>query len=57
MAIEPLKRVIVNEDENGTQTTRLPNNQEMMDKINELIKHVGNMDARMREERFKKLFK
>ncbi|OJT57362.1 hypothetical protein [Bacillus licheniformis] len=41
MTIEPLKRIIVNEGEEGIQTARLPNNQEMMNKINEVIKYVN----------------
>lgn len=56
MTIEPLKRIIVNEDEEGIQTTRLPNNQEMMNKINEVIKYVNmiGMKVAKLEERVPK---
>jgi hypothetical protein len=47
MAIEPLKRIVVSEDDEGTQTTRLPNNLEMMNKINEIIKYVNMIDMKV----------
>ncbi|MGG2091319.1 hypothetical protein AB1283_00955 [Bacillus sp. S13(2024)] len=39
--IQPLKRIVIENREDGTQVTRLPNNEEMMDKINEIIKCVN----------------
>ncbi|MCY8549389.1 hypothetical protein MOD25_05665 [Bacillus haynesii] len=49
MTLEPLKRIIVNEDEEGTQTARLPNNQEMMNKINEIIEYVNMIGTKVTE--------
>ncbi|MES9681764.1 hypothetical protein ABWK22_02365 [Gottfriedia acidiceleris] len=64
MPIESLKRIIVSEDEDGTQTSRLPNNQEMMDKINEVIKYVNMIDMKvtgmahtMHKQEVKNMFK
>lgn len=46
--IEPLKRIIVEDMSDGTQVTRLPNNREVMDKINEIIKYINQQeDVRM----------
>ncbi|UUV47078.1 hypothetical protein [Bacillus phage vB_BanS-Thrax5] len=39
--IKELERIILEDREDGTQVTRLPNNQEMMDKINEIVKQVN----------------
>lgn len=39
--LKPLQRIIVSNDEDGTQVSRLPNNQEMMNKINEIINHIN----------------
>jgi len=49
MSIELLKRIIVNEDEKGTQIARLPNNQEMMNKINEIIEYVNMIGTKVTE--------
>jgi len=45
MKVQPLERVVVEDNEDGTQITRLPNNAEMMDKINEIIRVVNELDA------------
>ncbi|UGO50970.1 toxin [Bacillus phage vB_BanS_Nate] len=39
--IQELERVIVESNDNGLQTTRLPSNAEMMDKINEIVRQVN----------------
>lgn len=39
--IKELERIIVENREDGTQVTRLPNNEEMMQKINQIIKQVN----------------
>ncbi|MGG0308309.1 hypothetical protein ABEY43_07155 [Priestia megaterium] len=39
--IDLLNRIITNTEEDGTQISRLPNNQEVMDKINEIVKIVN----------------
>lgn len=41
--IKELKRIIVEEREDGTQVTRLPNNAEMMNKINEIVREVNKL--------------
>lgn len=41
--IEELKRIIVSEDEEGLQTTRLPSQAEMMEKINEIVRQVNHL--------------
>lgn len=45
MKIKPLERVVVETDNNGSQITRLPNNEEMVDKINEIIRVMNELDA------------
>ncbi|PFS71214.1 hypothetical protein COK56_29755 [Bacillus cereus] len=45
MKIKPLERIVVETDNNGSQITRLPNNEEMVDKINEIIRVVNELDA------------
>jgi hypothetical protein len=47
MAIEPLKRIVVDEDEDGTQTTKLPSNLEMMNKLNEIIQCINIIDSKV----------
>ncbi|MCU4999514.1 hypothetical protein OCD70_05400 [Bacillus tropicus] len=44
MKIKPLERIVV-ESDNDLQITRLPNNEEMVDKINEIIRVVNELDA------------
>lgn len=39
--IKELERIVIETKEDGTQTTRLPNNEEMMSKINDIIKQVN----------------
>ncbi|AGI11942.1 toxin [Bacillus phage vB_BanS-Tsamsa] len=39
--IKELERIIIEDNLDGTQTTRLPNNAEMMEKINEIVKQVN----------------
>ncbi|MFE4764405.1 hypothetical protein [Bacillus mycoides] len=42
--MEELRRIIVEDKEDGTQLSRLPNNEEMMNKINELIRYTKRLD-------------
>ncbi|WP_231040450.1 hypothetical protein [Bacillus velezensis] len=44
MTIKKLTRVIVETKEDGTQITRLPNSQEIMNKINEIIDFCNRLD-------------
>jgi hypothetical protein len=44
MPLQPLTRIIVSNNDNGLQTSRLPNNQEMMDKINEIVNFVNRLE-------------
>ena len=44
MPLQPLTRIIVSNNEDGLQTSRLPNNQEMMDKINEMVNFVNRLE-------------
>lgn len=39
--IKHLQRIIIESKEDGTQISRLPSNEEMMNKINEIINHVN----------------
>jgi len=39
--IKELERIIVENREDGTQVTRLPNQAEMMQKINEIVRQVN----------------
>ena len=44
MSINKLDRVIVSHGVNGTQTSRLPDNEEMMNKINEIVELVNKIE-------------
>lgn len=41
--IKELKRIIVQNNADGTQLTRLPNQEEMMNKINEIVREVNKL--------------
>lgn len=41
--IAELTRIIIENREDGTQVTRLPNNEEMMNKINEIVRQVNQL--------------
>jgi hypothetical protein len=47
MTIEKLKRIVVEESEDGTQTTKLPSNLDMMNKINEIIDVINILDMKL----------
>lgn len=51
--MEELKRIIVEDREDGTQISRLPNNEEIMNKINELIKYTKRIDKNKQSETIK----
>ncbi|WP_243523690.1 hypothetical protein [Bacillus pseudomycoides] len=42
--MEVLKRIVVEDKEDGTQVSGLPNNEEIINKINELIRYVNWLD-------------
>ncbi|MEC2645574.1 hypothetical protein [Bacillus thuringiensis] len=48
--MEELKRIIIEDKEDGTQVSRLPNNEEMMNKINELIRYTEQLDKNKQSE-------
>lgn len=56
MGIKPLERIIVETKEDGTQIARLPNNQEMMQKINEVINFVNRMEKEKQDKPVKDIF-
>lgn len=41
--ILPLKRVITENNLDGTQVSRLPNNEEIMNKINEMVRFLNSL--------------
>ncbi|MDZ5480427.1 hypothetical protein ACQKN7_28575 [Bacillus cereus] len=51
--MEELKRIVVEDREDGTQITRLPNNEEMMEKINELIRYTKQLDKNKQSKQIK----
>ncbi|ANN35306.1 hypothetical protein A9498_04020 [Bacillus thuringiensis serovar coreanensis] len=42
--MKELQRVVIENLENGTQVTRLPNAEEMMNKINELVRYTKRLE-------------
>jgi len=42
--LNELKRIIMNTDKEGIQISRLPNNEEMMNKINEIVRYVNQLE-------------
>lgn len=57
MPIQPLKRLIIDNSDDGLQVTRLPNNEEMMFKINEIIAFVNKLEKEQQEEQHDKIFR
>ncbi|MGG1147083.1 hypothetical protein [Bacillus wiedmannii] len=53
--IEPLKRVVIEKNADGTQVTRLPNHEEMVNKVNEIIIYLNQKEILKREDRIKGL--
>lgn len=51
--MEELKRIIVEDKEDGTQISRLPNNEEIMNKINELIRYTKRLDKNKQSKTIK----
>lgn len=51
--MEELRRIIVEDKEDGTQLSRLPNNEEMMNKINELIRYTKRLDKNKQSKTIK----
>ncbi|WP_426940719.1 hypothetical protein ACQCPO_30675 (plasmid) [Bacillus mycoides] len=53
--MEELKRIVVEDKEDGTQMSRLPNNEEIMNKINELIRYTKRLDKNKHSKTIKGL--
>lgn len=53
--IEPLKRVIIENNEDGTQVTRLPNHEEVVNKVNEIIKYLNKQESDRKQDRIRGL--
>ncbi|EML6324910.1 hypothetical protein [Bacillus cereus] len=53
--IEPLRRVIIENNADGTQVTRLPNHEEVVKKVNEIIIYLNKKEILKREDRIKGL--
>ncbi|PEL97689.1 hypothetical protein CN604_18675 [Bacillus wiedmannii] len=51
--MEELKRIVVEGREDGTQISRLPNNEEIMNKINELIRYTKRLDKNKQSKTIK----
>lgn len=51
--MEELKRIIVEDKEDGTQISRIPNNEEIMNKINELIRYTKRLDKNKQSQTIK----
>lgn len=44
MPLNELKRIVVSNYQDGTQLSRLPDNEEMMNKINEIIRFINLLE-------------
>ena len=44
--IKQLTRVIIESTEDGLQTSRLPNNEEVMNKINEIVRYINYIEQK-----------
>lgn len=55
--IKPLQRIVIGNEDNGNQTSRLPNQEEMMDKINQIITVVNELDSHKTIQIHKKFVK
>ncbi|MEX3713398.1 hypothetical protein ABFV99_13420 [Cytobacillus horneckiae] len=53
MPIQPLERIVVKNTKDGFQTTKLPSNEDMMNKINEIVRLVNHLE----QNDFKRSFK
>lgn len=53
--VRKLERVVVETREDGTQVTRLPNNKEVIDKINEIIDIVDQVEKEKMIEAYRKI--
>lgn len=51
--MDELKRIVVEDREDGTQVSRLPNNEEMMNKVNELIRYTKRLDKNKQSKTIK----
>ncbi|MEY8695922.1 hypothetical protein AB9M90_15295 [Bacillus safensis] len=56
MSIKPLKRVIIKSTEDGIEISRLPNNEEIVSKINEIARFVNTLENKKADKPIKNLF-
>lgn len=57
MTIKLLQRIIVSNDIDGTQVTKLPSSEEMMNKINEIIRVVNKLENERENQEIRNMFK
>lgn len=50
LMIKPLERIVINNSEDGIQTSRLPNNEEMMNKINEIVNCINHLNKEKQDK-------
>lgn len=55
MPLQHLKRIVIENKGDGTQVTRLPNNQEMMDKINEIVSYINGIENKIQYKSIKSM--
>jgi hypothetical protein len=53
--IQYLQRIVVENHDNGKQVTILPSNEEMMNKINEIITAVNKQEKKIQDEKMKRI--
>lgn len=52
MYIKELERIVVESNEDGIQISRLPNNEEIMNKINEIVRCINHIDKNKQDKPF-----
>lgn len=57
MPIKPLTRIVCERFEDGREITRLPNNEEMVKKINEIVRLVNKSERDKEDQKLDELFK
>jgi hypothetical protein len=55
--IKKLQRIIVSNEADGTQVTKLPSNEDMMNKINEIIHVVNKLESDRQNRELGNMFK
>ncbi|MCY7679909.1 hypothetical protein MH122_13985 [Bacillus pumilus] len=56
MPIKPLKRVKIKSTEDGIEISRFPNNEEIVSKINEIVRFVNTLENKKADKPIKHLF-